>query len=128
MKYLTAEQILLIHSIIIRETGGLHGVRDHHAILSLVNLPKQKAFGKEFYPTLFHKAAVYARSIIMNHPFFDGNKRTGIAAAFDFLRENGYEIVVKRGRVEQFALQVIGRRFTIEQISGWLKKYSQKIP
>lgn len=127
MKYLTAEQILLIHSIIIQETGELHGVRDHRAILSLVNLPKQKASGKEFYPTLFHKTAVYSRNIIMNHPFFDGNKRTAMAVVFDFLKENSYEIIVKRGEIEKFALRVIRKKFTIKQIANWLKKYSRKM-
>ena len=85
MKYLTKEQILIIHSIIIDETGGMHGVRDHNAVLSVEALPRQKLFGKELYPTIFLKATVYTRNIIMNHFFIDGNKRTGMTAASVFL-------------------------------------------
>ena len=76
--------------MVIDETGGTHGVRDHDAILSLESLPRQSAFGKELYSTLFAKAAVYARNIISGHPFVDGNKRTAMAAASVFLEGNGY--------------------------------------
>ena len=88
MEYLKKDHIFLIHSMVVDETGGMHGVRDYNAILSVEKLPKQKMFGKELYHTVFLKAAVYARTIIMNHPFIDGNKRTGMTTAFVFLERN----------------------------------------
>jgi death on curing protein len=124
-RYLTREDILLIHSILIDETGGVHGVRDSHAISSLIELPKQSAFGKELYPTIFKKAAVYARSIIMNHPFTDGNKRTGITAASVFLEDNGYPLIIREGEIEKFALKIIKEKLDIEAIAAWFKKYSK---
>ena len=127
MRYLTQEQILLIHSIVIDETGGSHGIRDHNAILSLENLPRQIVFGKELYPTLFHKAAVYARNIIASHPFLDGNKRTAMTAASVFLESNGYRLNAKEGLVEKFALQVIKAKLTVDEIAGWVKKHATKI-
>ncbi len=110
----------------IDETGGLHGVRNHAAILSLENAPKQKVFGKELYPTIFLKAAVYARDIIMNHPFLDGNKRTGMVAASVFLEDNGYAVVSKEGEIEKFALKIIKDRLSVEAIAVWLKKHSKR--
>lgn len=127
MTYLTIKQILLIHSIIIDETGGSHGLRDYGVILSLVNLPRQKVFGKELYPSLFLKAAVYARNIIMGHPFVDGNKRTGMTAASVFLENNDYQIIAQKGEVEKMALRIVKRKLELKEISEWFKKNSQKI-
>lgn len=101
-------------------------MRDHRAILSLEHFPRQNVFGKELYPTVFHKAAVYARNIIMNHPFVDGNKRTGMIVADAFLKNNGYKIAAKQGEIEKFAISIILKRLTVEQIAKWLKKHSRK--
>ena len=127
MKYLHEDDILLIHSMVIDETGGSHGVRDSHAISSLVDLPKQSFSGTELYPTLFEKTATYTRSIIMNHPFIDGNKRTGMTAASVFLENNGYRVMAREGEIENFALKVIERKLKIKQIAKWFKEHTQKL-
>lgn len=124
MRYLTEKQILFIHSAAIDETGGLHGVREHHAILSLAALPRQKLFGKELYPKIFEKAAVYARNIISGHPFLDGNKRTAMLCASIFLEDNGYKITAPEGGVEKFALQIVNKKLDIPQIAEWFKDNS----
>lgn len=127
MIFLNKEQIFLIHSIVIDETGGSHGVRDYHLILSLEDSPKQKVFGKELYPTIFFKASVYARNIIDGHPFIDGNKRTTMTAASVFLENNGYKIIAKEGEIENFALKIINMKLDLEAIAVWFEKHSQKI-
>lgn len=126
MRYLTAKQILELHSIIIQETGGSHGVRDLDLIASLEKLPKQSFGGKELYPTLFIKAALYTRNIITGHPFIDGNKRTAILVTESFLYENGYQIIVPDGEIEKIALQIIEEKLSLKEISQWLKKHSKK--
>ena len=125
--YLTAERILQIHSMLIDETGGSHGLRDHNAILSVEQMPQQAVFGKELYPGVFLKAAVYARTIIMNHPFIDGNKRTGMAASIVFLERNGYMSIAKDGEIEEFALKVVTEKLSLGIIANWFKKHSKKI-
>jgi len=125
--YLTQKEILLIHSIVIDETGGSHGLRDRHAISILGNLPRQRFGGHELYKTIFEKAAVYARNIIMGHPFVDGNKRTGMTAALVFLENNGYQITLKEGEIKKFALKIIKDRLEIKAIARWLKANSRKI-
>lgn len=127
MKLLSYEQILLLHSIAIDETGGLHGVRDTHALLALIELPKQKVFGKELYKGIFLKAALYARNIIEAHPFVDGNKRTAMAAAGVFLENNGYAVIAEEGEIEKFALKIIREKYILEKIADWLKRHSKKI-
>lgn len=127
MRYLTSEQIILIHSMIIDETSGSHGVRDMGIVLALESLPKQKAYDKELYPGIFIKAAVYARNIIMNHPFVDGNKRTGMTAASVFLENNSYKISAKKGGIEKFALKIVNKKLELQTIADWLKKHSTKL-
>ena len=126
VKYLTTEQLLLIHSMVVDETGGLHGVRDHHALLSIVHAPQQSVFGKELYPSIFEKGALYCRDIITTHPFVDGNKRTGMLVASVFLEHNGYILNVPEGEIERFALSVISKKPTVKDIAAWFKKHSKK--
>jgi len=127
MVYLSPEQILIIHSFVLDETGGLHGVRDRDAIASARALAQQQAFGQELYPTVFDKAAVYIRSIIKNHPFVDGNKRSGMMTAAVFLELNGYKLQVSKGGVYKFALRVAKQKLELAKIATWLKQNSKKL-
>ena len=124
--YLGVEEILLIHSLIIDETGGSHGVRDRHALQSLAESPRQSAFGNELYPTLFHKAAVYVRNIIHFHPFVDGNKRSAMTTASIFPEENDFVVTAIEGEIEEFALRVGAQKMEINEIAVWLKRHSKK--
>jgi death-on-curing protein len=96
---------------------GSHGVRDHHGVATLEELPRQAAFGKELYPTVYLKAALYIRNIITAHPFIDGNKRTAMTTADVFLTLNGYRINVREGRVETFALRAISEELPLNNIA-----------
>jgi death-on-curing protein len=126
MRYLSTAQILLIHSMLVDEYGGLHGVRDPHALASIELLPAQTAFGKELYPSVFLKAAVYARNIVTGHPFLDGNKRTGITSASIFLENSGYRIVCAEGELEEYAIHIARAKPELEGIAAWLKKHAKK--
>lgn len=112
--------------MVVDETGGSHGVRDYHAILSLEHSSKQKVFEKELFPTIFLKAAVYIRDILMSHPFIDGNKRTGMTSAVVFIENNGYFVEVPKGGIENFAVRVVTEKLDLETIATWLKKHSRK--
>lgn len=101
-------------------------MRDHHALLSVVSAPRQAAFGRELYPSIFEKAAVYIRDIITLHPFLDGNKRTGITVAFVFLENNGYGGIDHEGEIEHFVLAVIHQKLDIEDIAAWLKTHTKR--
>ena len=124
--YLSAEDILQIHAFVVSETGGSHGLRDRAGLLALVALPEQNVFGKELYPTVYEKAAVYIRNIIATHPFVDGNKRTAMTAAGIFLEDNSFSFNAQRGEIEAFALRVILEKLDIQAIAVWLGEHSQK--
>ncbi len=126
MKYLSQEDILRLHDLVVQETVGAHGVRDHHLLKSLEGQPQQSVFGKELYPTIFDKAAVYAHRIITNHPFLDGNKRTGMTAAIVFLEDNGHVFIAKEGVVEALALAIATEHIEVTEIALRLKKHSKR--
>ncbi len=127
MKYLTAEEILLIHHQLIERYGGSHGTRDLSRIKSVAIAPSQFVFGEEQYKTIFKKAAVYARNIITDHPFHDGNKRTGITTAAMFLAKNGYNLKTGVGEIENFAVKIATKKLSVDDIANWLKQHTSTI-
>jgi len=124
MRYLTAEQVLFIHSRLITETGGMHGVRDLSMLESAIARPAASFDDKDLYPDLFGKAASLMESLINNHPFVDGNKRTGISAAALFLRINGFKITAKPDDLESRTLMVAQNKMSLTGVADWLHKNS----
>jgi len=127
VKYLSAEQVLFIHSRLIDTTGGAHGVRDIGLLLSAVNRPKATFEGKDLYNDVFHKAAALMESLTNNHPFVDGNKRTAITSAALFFRSNGYHINTSQKKLEKITLQLATSKATFEDTVEWFKKHTDKI-
>ena len=126
MKYLTAEEVLVIHSELIDQTGGLHGVRDVGLLISAAQRPKTGFSGRELYKGVFEKAAAYFESFAKYHVFLDGNKRTALAASARFLFLNGYELTASNVAVEKFTLRVVVRRLNIKIIAAWLTRHARK--
>jgi death on curing protein len=89
MIYLSFEQIMELHDVLLEKFGGLSGIRDRGSLESTLTMPMTAVFGEERYKTIYDKAAAYLFYIARNHPFLDGNKRTASAAALAFLRSNG---------------------------------------
>ena len=127
MKYLEAQEILILHSEIIDQTSGMHGVRDIGLFLSILEKPKSKFSSKELYKGIFQKAAVYLESIVQYHVFLDGNKRTAAISSARFLYLNGYELVATNRELENFVIQVAIEKLDLKIISVWLKGHTRKI-
>jgi death-on-curing protein len=90
--FLDIDHVLRTHLSLLERYGGEPGVRDVGLLRSAIAMP-QASFGSEFlHKDLFEMAAAYLFHIVQNHPFIDGNKRTGTAAAIIFLDMNGVEI------------------------------------
>ena len=123
--YLTAEQVLFIHYRLVSDTGGEHGVRDLGLLESAVARPQATFDRQELYPDVFEKAAALMESLIGNHPFADGNKRTGITCAILFLQQNGVSFSAKNADLEKFTLRVASSRAGRAEIAKWLRKHSQ---
>jgi death on curing protein len=104
--FVRVEDVLSIHCNQIDLYGGEHGVRDIGLLESAVAQP-QATFGGEFLHTdIFEMAAAYMFHIVQNHPFLDGNKRTGLVAALLFLDINGIEIETPEGNLDDLTIAV----------------------
>lgn len=123
--YLSAEQILFIHARLVQETGGENGIRDLGLLRSAAARPQATFDQADLYPEIFSKAAALFQSLVNNHPFVDGNKRTGITSTVLFLQLNGYSFQTSQDEMVSFSLSVAQGAETIESISAWLAMCSQ---
>ena len=127
MIYLSPEQLLFLHARLVDETGGSHGVRDLNMLLSALGRPGASYDNHDLYPDIYTKVAALMDSLIRNHPFLDGNKRTGIAAAAMFLRMNGYQLEATNTELEEFTLGVAQSKHRIEDMAGWFQMHTQSM-
>ena len=126
IQYLSVEQVLATHVELIKRYGGKQGVRDRGLLESAVFRPQASAFGQEAYPTLFEKCAVLGYSLIQNHPFLDGNKRTGFAAMHLMLLINGYDLTSSTTEEVGMTENVASGKMHESEITLWLREYSRK--
>lgn len=127
VKYLTAENILVLHALVIDETGGSHGIRDTGLLKSVAHKPRTRFEGRDLYPGVFTKTAVLLESIANYHVFLDGNKRTAYVAAARFLAINGYEVTATDKEVESVVLLVVRKEVKVKGLAAWLEEHSGKI-
>ncbi len=126
MRYLRVEEILVIHDYQIERFGGAQGILNLPLLESAINRPITNISNKDMYESIYEKAAVLAYSIIINHPFVDGNKRTGMHSALTFLELNGYEVTLSQKMVGQIALDVVNKKMDLDNITSVFKKYSTR--
>ena len=123
MRYLTIEEVLGLHRLVITQSGGGSGVRDPNALDSALAQPRMTFGGVNLYPTAVEKAAALGFSLVMNHPFVDGNKRIGHAAMETFLVLNGYEIVASTDEQERVMLDLAAGRLGRAEFTEWLRAH-----
>ena len=120
MRYLAITEILEIYQRVMEQSGGLIGIRDFGALQSAATQPYVTFDGNELYPTLIEKAGALGFSLIQNHPFIDGNKRTGHAAMAMFLSINGYQIHASIDEQVEIILSVASGNLNRESFTNWL--------
>ena len=122
--WLRKDVLLAVHEWLLAEHGGGTGIRDDGLLESAVGRP-QNLFTYE-KPTIFDLAAAYACGIIQNHPFLDGNKRTGFMAAYLFLGRNGVEFTPEETDVVLKTLAVAAGKMSDQEYAAWLSENSKK--
>jgi death on curing protein len=127
MIYLSAEQILFIHARLIEETGGSHGVRDLGMLLPAIRRPQASFDDQDLYSDLFSKTAALIESLIRNHPFVEGNKRTGVTAAGLFLRRNGCRLTTSNADLVAITMKIAQSQSDLEELTIWFRENSQPI-
>ncbi len=127
VRYLSLDVVIAIHDDLIERYGGSFGIRDVGLLHSALSRPQATFAGEDLYPDLLDKAAALFHSLMFNHAFVDGNKRTTITATARFLFVNSYELNIDDKEFVDFPLRAERKHLNIEEISKWLKKNSKKI-
>jgi death-on-curing protein len=121
-RYLTLVEILELHRQIMQRSGGALGIRDLGILESAIAQPRMTFGGAELYPTIVDKASSLGFSIVMNHPFVDGNKRTGHAAMETFLVLNSLEINASVDEQERVILALAAGELDRDTFTKWLQQ------
>lgn len=124
--FLTLSEVVEIHKNQIECYGGREGIRDIFLLTSAIGIPESTFDGQYLHRDLFEMAAAYAYHICMNHPFIDGNKRTGLAAALVFLDFNGIEIENPEEILYEATMNVASGKKKKDYLASILKKLSTK--
>jgi len=121
--YPTVEEVTDLHFAVVAQSGGSAGVRDEGALQSAVAQPAATFGGRDLYPSLAEKAAALCYSLIQNHPFIDGNKRTAHAATLALLMLNGHVLSASVDEQEEVLLQVASGNLDRASLTEWLRKH-----
>jgi death-on-curing protein len=121
MRYLTLGEVVALQQRIIAATGGAAGIRDLGTLESAVAQPRASFGGEDLYPGVIEKAAALGFSLVMGHPFLDGNKRTGHAAMETFLVLNGYEVSAPVDEQERVMLQLAAGDLLRDDFVEWVR-------
>lgn len=122
----TIEDIIRLHEIVLRQTGGSDGLRDVGTLAMCAERPRASFDGKEMYPALFLKAGAALETLARNHVFVDGNKRTAFMTALYIIENNGYQTFFDNKDIENSMIRFVVERTSIEEIAAWLEKNSKK--
>ena len=124
--HLSIDIVREIHAEVIKQFGGLNGVRDENLLASAVLTPQSSFGGKSPYADVIEVAAAYLFYICKNHPFLDGNKRTAMTAAIVFLRLNGIEPLPDSAEWEKLMLDVASSKIDRDETTHRLRKLLKK--
>jgi death-on-curing protein len=120
MRYLTLDEVLELHRLMLEQSGGITGVRDQGLLESAIDQPAMTFSGQDLYPSLASKAAALCFSLVMNHPFLDGNKRVGHAAMDVFLVLNGHELDASVEDQERAIMELAASQLTRDELTAWV--------
>ena len=120
--FLDLDMVLRIHRSLIDRYGGTEGLRDAGLLHSAIAMPQASFGGEPLHKNLFEMAAAYLYHLVQNHPFLDGNKRTGAAAAIVFLDLNGIEIEADEDGLVELTLRVASGQAGKAEIAGFFRR------
>lgn len=127
MRYLTVDEVLEINAEVL---GGTHALRERGLLESALARPQASGFGVDAYPDIYSKTAALLHSLILNHPFVDGNKRTAVLAALVFADLNGYAVHWDQQEALEFVLAIakheIGIPQIVERLHVWMRRRAKR--
>jgi death-on-curing protein len=127
VRHLSVVEVLDLHRRLIEQSGRSPGLRDWGALVSAVRQTQMGFGGEELYSSLTEKAAALGFALIRNHPFVDGNKRTGHASMEVFLRLNGWEIVASVDEQERLVIDAADGTASRDELAEWLSGHVERL-
>ncbi len=127
IRFLKLVEIIIIAQNQIKNYGGTFGIRDLTLLSSAAAMPESSFDGKYLHESLYDKAAAYIFHITQNHPFIDGNKRTGLASGLVFLELNGIEISDPKGILYEFIIEITAGLKNKNDISAVMKELTVEL-
>lgn len=122
VQFLSLDEVLEIHTVLIDRYGGAEGVRDRGLLESALYRPKTG-----YYADLIDMAAALFESLINNHPFVDGNKRVAFFSTDVFLRLNGYKMVVESKAAHGFLMELFGSNSCdLRHLAPWIRSVTKR--
>ena len=123
MIWLSRDQVVYLHSELIKVTGGSDGLRDNNLLQSALVSPMQTYNSIELFPSLIDKAVRLACGLIQNHPFIDGNKRIGAHAMLVTLKLNGISLSYSQQELSSIFLQLASGEIAYDELKNWVQSH-----
>ncbi|HEY8688267.1 MAG TPA: type II toxin-antitoxin system death-on-curing family toxin [Chitinophagaceae bacterium] len=124
---ISLSEILKLHELSIQKYGGSHGVRDEGLLDSAIARLFQTFGGEDLYASAIEKAAAIAESLIINHPFVDGNKRAGFLAMLAVLKMGKMYLIASEEDAYQFTISTSTGEIRFDEIVQWLKNNTRQL-
>lgn len=120
--FVTIEEVVVIHERMIEIGGGSSGIRDIELLHSAIGRPKASFGGKYLYGSDLEMGAALLQSLVKNHPFVDGNKRSAFFATLRFFERNGKNFKLENKDIVDFVVKVDTEHLSIQSISAWFEE------
>ena len=124
MIWVTADDVILIHSRIIQTTGGIEGLRDRAGLEAAIAAPLQSFGGEDLFPSDIEKIARIGFGLASNHAFLDGNKRIGAMMTQLLLKWNGYQLRLKRGELADMFIAIADGTSDERDLLNWIQEHT----
>ncbi len=123
MIWLSRDQVIYLHSELIKATGGSDGLRDDNLLQSALLSPMQTYNSVELFPSLIDKAVRLACGLTQNHPFIDGNKRIGAHAMLVTLKLNGFSLSYTQQELSAVFLRLASGEIAYDELKDWVQSH-----
>ena len=124
MIWVTADDVILIHSRIIQTTGGIEGLRDRAGLEAAIAAPLQSFGGEDLFPSDIEKIARIGFGLATNHAFLDGNKRIGAMMTQLLLKWNGYQLRLKKGELADMFIAIADGTSNEQDLLNWIQEHT----
>ena len=123
MIWITADDVIQIHSLVIQRSGGMDGLRDRASLEAAVSAPMQSFGGQDLYPTTVEKIARLGYGLASNHAFVDGNKRIGAMMTQLLLKWNGFQMSLRSGELADMFIAIADGSAEESDLLDWIQEH-----